>query len=160
MNQFTVGDKVRRIRDCHMGMKVGDIATITKIGGTNNIVLREFGGTHDGKNFEKINNPCAAPVTSCSDFADAYNYSYQNLVNYYTSNLQPIKKPFMKKLGNMMKKLLSSDTQELVKAGYINGDLDLTSEGKEALWSILFSLNQPALVDMAKEANIEAEKNK
>lgn len=71
---------------------------------------------------------------------------------------KPIKKPFMKKLGTMMKKLLDADTQELVKAQYINGDLELTAVGKDALWTIIFSANKQALVDMAKEENVESEK--
>lgn len=50
-----------------------------------------------------------------------------------------------------MKKLLDKDTQTLVKAGYINGDLDLTPAGKLALYSILFEANKSALVEMAKE---------
>ncbi len=68
-------------------------------------------------------------------------------------------KPMASKLGSMMKKLLDADTQTLVKAGYINGDLELTEAGKTALWSIMFTSNKDALVAEAKEV-LEAEKNK
>ena len=49
-----------------------------------------------------------------------------------------------------MKKLLDSDTQTLVKAGYIDGDLNLTDEGREALHSELFTANKAALVKSAQ----------
>lgn len=79
----------------------------------------------------------------------------------YESNLELIKnkKTIMTKVSNMMKKLLDSDTQELVKAGYINGDLDMTEEGKNALIAELFVANKSALVDSAKAKNIEEDKN-
>lgn len=66
----------------------------------------------------------------------------------------------MTKVSNMMKKLLDSDTQELVKAGYINGDLDMTEEGKNALIAELFVANKSALVESAKAKNDEESKNK
>lgn len=64
----------------------------------------------------------------------------------------------MKKISNMMKKLLDSDIQDLVKVGFINGDLEITVEGKQALFEILFDTNKPALVELAK-AKIAEEKD-
>lgn len=64
----------------------------------------------------------------------------------------------MKKVSNMMKRLLDADTQKLVKAGYINGDLELTPEGHKALNTILFEENKAKLVKMAEEDIAEAEK--
>lgn len=61
------------------------------------------------------------------------------------------KKPFMSKVSIMMKKLLDGDTQKLVKAGFINGDLMLTCEGTEALNAVLFSEHKEALVKLAEE---------
>lgn len=58
----------------------------------------------------------------------------------------------MTKLNTMMKKLLDNDTQTLVKAGYINGDLEITSEGSEALRSIMFDKYKSELVALAQEA--------
>lgn len=66
-----------------------------------------------------------------------------------------IKNKTMKKIGIMMRKLLSPETQELVKAEYINGDLELTTEGREALMSILFTVHKEELVKLAKEKNKE-----
>jgi len=59
-------------------------------------------------------------------------------------------KSMVKTLGTMMKKLLDGDTQALVKAGYINGDLELTSEGQNELMAILFEANKSSLVAAAK----------
>jgi len=64
----------------------------------------------------------------------------------------------MKKLSNFIKKTVDGDTQELLKAGYINGDLEPTDEGKNRLGEILWFANLPAIVALAKEANLEAEK--
>ena len=68
------------------------------------------------------------------------------------------KKPIMKQLSNMMKKLLDGDTQKLVKAGFINGDLELTNAGREELTSILFTLHKAELVSRAHEVIEEEEK--
>lgn len=62
-----------------------------------------------------------------------------------------LNKPNMSKLSSMMKKLLDKDTQVLVEAGYINGDLDLTDEGTKALLTILFTTHKNELVKDAKE---------
>jgi len=74
----------------------------------------------------------------------------------YSTELQviepatPEKKPIMKKLNNMMKRLLDADTQTLVKAEYINGDLELTGKGQEALYSVLFADKKADLVALAQ----------
>jgi len=58
-----------------------------------------------------------------------------------------------------MKRLLDEDTQTLVKAGYINGDLELTEAGKKALWAIIFTANKAALVTEATEAIADAKES-
>lgn len=68
------------------------------------------------------------------------------------------KKGLMKKLTTMLKKLLDADTQTLVKAGYINGDLELTETGTQALISHLFFANKADLVVLAQADLDEAEK--
>ena len=55
------------------------------------------------------------------------------------------------KLNTMMKKLLDKDVRTLIKADYINGDLEFTDKGKEALFSILFTENKKELVILAQE---------
>lgn len=69
-------------------------------------------------------------------------------------------KTIMTKLNSMMKRLLDKDTQALVKAGLVNGDLEMTDEGQRALTAILFTQNKDALVAEAKEIIEEAEKKK
>jgi len=69
------------------------------------------------------------------------------------------KKPFMEKITSMFKLLVDSDTQDLKKAGYINGDLELTSEGQKELIAITFAANKAALV-AAAQAKIAEEAKK
>lgn len=78
------------------------------------------------------------------------------LDNYYIIN----NKTLMKKLSIMMKKLLDKETQLLVKAGFINGDLEITTEGQHALNSVLFTEKKAELVKLAEEVISESEKNK
>jgi hypothetical protein len=61
-------------------------------------------------------------------------------------------------LNNFMKKMLDKDTQTLIKAEYINGDLLLTQKGKEALDSINFQANKAELVKLAQE-DLDEEKD-
>ncbi len=68
-------------------------------------------------------------------------------------------KTIMQRVSNMMKKLLDADTQVLVKAGYINGDLELTDEGIIALETILFMENKKEMVKLANEKIAEEEKS-
>ena len=64
------------------------------------------------------------------------------------------------KLNNMMKRLLDSDIKKLIKANLINGDLQLTDTGKEALNAILFEVNKAELVKIAEEIITEEKENK
>lgn len=73
------------------------------------------------------------------------------------SSLKLDKNMTIKKLGAMMKKLLDSNTQTLVKAGFINGDLELTEEGIDALNVLCFDAYKTELVAMA-QAKIDEEK--
>lgn len=76
------------------------------------------------------------------------------------ADYKPVKKTIMNTVTTMMKKMLDGDTQALVKAGYVNGGLELTPEGKIALVEILFTEYKTELVASAKEVIKEAEKNK
>ena len=64
----------------------------------------------------------------------------------------------MKKLTPMLKRMLDKKGQTLYKAGYINGDMEVTSAGKDALNSILFDVHKDALVAAAQEALDEEKK--
>ena len=85
-------------------------------------------------------------------------YAFRNSINITGSDetiSQPNKK--MNKLKPMMKRLLDKDTRTLYKAGYINRDLELTENGRNALNTILFTANKAELVKMAQEELDEEE---
>jgi hypothetical protein len=92
-------------------------------------------------------------VCSCGGRHKWYIHSY----NYRLLKDSETNMTITKKLGAMMKKLLDADTQALVKAGYINGDLELTTDGMKALTAIIFTANKAALVADANEVIAEAE---
>lgn len=87
----------------------------------------------------------------------AYNYGDWT-VSTWPFQVENKPKSKLMKLTNLVKKLVDSDTQALIKAGYLNGDLELTSEGRKELETILFLANKPALVEAAKEAIADKEK--
>ncbi len=69
-----------------------------------------------------------------------YYKALQNLRWTYTGIDFGINKPkqsTMKKLSNAVKKFLNADLQAQLKAGYRNGDLELTQEGKDVLLELL-----------------------
>jgi hypothetical protein len=71
------------------------------------------------------------------------------------------KKTLMTTVTNMMKKFLDADTQLLVKAGFIDSELEITAYGQRALDEIIFDQNKVALVESAKISIAEEEaKNK
>lgn len=63
------------------------------------------------------------------------------------------------KITSMVKRLLDKDTKTLVKAGFINGNLELTEEGRNSLMAIMFDKFKPELVKEAEE-KIAEEKSK
>lgn len=84
-----------------------------------------------------------------------------NCFDLLTKGFDPMEKKgdSMTKLTAMFKRLTDKDTQTLRKAGFINGDLELTGDGQQALNAVLFEANKPALVELAKEM-LEEEKEK
>lgn len=46
MSKFKVGDRVRRVRDEHMGMRSGDEAIVKRVTAYNHVELNEFRGQH------------------------------------------------------------------------------------------------------------------
>ena len=88
----------------------------------------------------------------CCAFACGQRFCEEHL------ELISTKKSIMFKLNSMMKRLLDADIKKLIKGGLINGDLQLTEEGKETLMSIIFEGNKAELVKVAEENIKEAEK--
>jgi hypothetical protein len=134
-----------------MKFKVGDKVRCVKQGRYNVSHGWELGKEFIIRNFvcEASSDPCAFPDNGSGVYSSALE-----LVN------SPNNKTMAQKIGSMMKKLLDSDTQKLVKASLINGDLELTSQGQQALMAILFEANKAALVKEAEEIISEEEKSK
>lgn len=68
------------------------------------------------------------------------------------------KKTIMKTLTNTLKKVLPGDIQTQYKAGFRNGDIELTQEGVTELLNILAEKFQPELTARAEEIVKEEEK--
>ena len=89
---------------------------------------------------------------------------YMGCPVYIGNGTKPIKKyktkggamPYLSKIA---KKLLDADTKVLVKAGYLDSELDLTEEGAAELMEVLFMANKPAMVAAAKAKIKEAKEN-
>lgn len=66
---------------------------------------------------------------------------------HYTS----VNKSLMAKASTIMKKLIDADTRLLVKAGFLDSELNLTDDGVDALNAIEIEKFKPELVSLAKE---------
>ena len=177
MAKFKAGDRVRVLDGGHIkGAKIGDIVTVAEVNSRGKITkIEEFTGpwlyNNDWYELVESEGPSITgtmyePFTNHQKFAQQYQdallhlymkkYAYNNLwideAGDYNAETNKSKKTIMTKLNTMMKQLLDADTQTLVKAGYINGDLELTSEGRDALNGIVFQQNKAALVALAQEA--------
>lgn len=75
-------------------------------------------------------------------------------------NPELTKKNDMQKLNAMMKRLLDEDTKKLYKAGFIDGDLKLTDEGKSMLDAIVYDQHKAAMVAAAEEAIAEVKEDR
>jgi len=64
--KFQVGDKVRRIKETHCGMVVGDVGTVTYVRPSGVITIEEYGGgddvIHDGNYFELVNKKAVMTI--------------------------------------------------------------------------------------------------
>ncbi len=69
------------------------------------------------------------------------------------------KETIMNTLSNIAKKLFDADTQVLVKAGYLESNMELSCKGKEALAAINLEANKAALVVLA-QADLDEEAKK
>jgi hypothetical protein len=93
--------------------------------------------------------------------ADKVNFYASNELEVLESkvrNSETKKQTITMKITNLVKKLVDADTQALIKAGYLNGDLELTSQGRAELETIAFTANKEALVALAKEKVAEESK--
>lgn len=66
----------------------------------------------------------------------------------------------MQKLTSTLKRFLSPELQKLYKANLIDGNLELTLEGKNEVWALLQKQFEPELVKVAEEKIAEEEKER
>lgn len=57
----------------------------------------------------------------------------------------------MTRISATAKKLFDADTKTLIKAGYLDNCLNVTQEGRDAMWPILMDAHKKDLVAAAKE---------
>lgn len=75
-----------------------------------------------------------------------------------STNINKPKKPLMKKLTHGFKLLTDKGTQTLRQAGFINGDLELTHDGREALDTLVLQDKKADMVKLAEEVIKEESK--
>lgn len=130
METFKVGDEVEVVARCGLIIPNVSYVVFEKLDGTLAI----------GDNRESDN------IETCSCYSD-------------WRLIKTNKKSFMKTITTIAKKLLDSDTQALIKAGYIDSCLELTTPGKEEIQAIQFETYKAELVVRAN-AKIEEENKK
>lgn len=129
MSTLKIGDEVKRISGKNKGMMIGDTSFVLEVFETT-VSLEDFEGFHLKSALQVINE-------------DKENTSH--------------KPTMIKKLSNFYKKFTDVKTQALVKAGYLNGDLEPTPKAYDKLEEISFFANYEALVVAAQEEITEAE---
>jgi hypothetical protein len=84
-------------------------------------------------------------------------WSQPYIVKWECSENKP-KQSTMKKLSNAVKKFLNADLQAQLKAGYRNGDLELTQDGKDVILELLADTVADKFTAAANEKIAEEEK--
>lgn len=83
-------------------------------------------------------------------------YPYQ--IEWKFEETKQKRKGVMQQLTARLKRALNKDLQAIYKMGWINGDLEITSEGSNALLELLLDLYEKELGEKAKEQIKELEK--
>jgi hypothetical protein len=97
--------------------------------------------------------------TTCylTDSSSSCSWTWK-LGSPYTSQYIILPKTTMQKLTSTLKRILSPELQKLYKAGLIDGNLELTNEGKNEIWALLLKHFEAELVKVAEEKISEEEK--
>lgn len=101
-------------------------------------------------------------VYSMVPLQNFYNELFLNYIqqsSFWYCNYSPLPKTKKPMFSTLMKRLLDSDTKTLIKAGFLDSELDLTEEGETELMSLLLLANKEAMVKAALE-KIQEEKEK
>ncbi len=135
---INVGDRVERIAEGKSDFEVGEEGIVVRVSGDYRNVDVEL----DNGDVSTGNAPSKLRVLSRSR----------------STNRAPAQPTMLRKLNSFMRQFLDSDVQTLVKAGFINGDLEPTAEGIDALHSVLFQEKKAELVKIAEAIVADAEK--
>lgn len=133
MCDIKVGDEVKRIAGTQHGMEIGDTDIVTEVGETC-VSLETYGDGHLKSKLKIINSNGACTVGASAP-----------------------QKTMLKKISAFYKKFTDANTQALVKAGYLNGDLEPTSKARAKVADLAFFSNYDALVAAANEEIAEAD---
>lgn len=104
----------------------------------NTLVERESLGLSDLKKGE--------PTSITQVLAD-----HLNAPTIFWYKLTSKRRTIMETISMTAKKLLDSNTKKLIKAGFLDNELNLTESGREALDAILIEKHKVELVTMAEE---------
>lgn len=162
-----------KVSECKNKIKVGDwVRTNGNDGGVmEKFVEGEIGEIQDDCFFvwqNKLDGVTGSIPPSTKGYKYSWRVSFNNpdakieiVKPAETQIVKPVKggeKTTMKTLKTLAKKLLDRNTRLLMEMEYINGDLERTSKGTEALLDILFLERKEDLVKLAKKEKKELEK--
>lgn len=137
MAKFSIGDSVRVIKDNRWG-RAGEVGKIVEV--DSSIV------------------PYKIVFTTADNEGDKHLWTSEGNLEL-VSTLEPLTNSnfsIMKTLSVWFKKLTDGGVQTLRKAEYLNGDLELTAEGQQALMALVFDQNKDELVKLAQQKLDEA----
>ena len=132
MAKFKVGDKVKVLLACS-GIRAGEICEVGLNNGT--LTLKDSDG----------------------DWACTCEHRWELVEK--AEEIKINKKTIMTKAKTLFTRLVDKDVKTLYEAGFLNGDLELTEEGKKELLNIVFLANKAELVKVAEE-KLKEEKDK
>ncbi len=154
-----VGERYRVLKDTTWH-KAGDIVKVVEYNHECSRFYSEKKGTtyYDG---QLRTTEYLEPVETEIDLVQDYMGHWKDCTivsgkaGYFAGELivgEPIKTSLITKTMNFIKKsLLSKDDKTLIKAGFMDENLNLTTTGKEANEYINFTANKAKLVEMAEE---------
>ena len=164
MNKFKVGDRVRVIEPCSGTIDDKEYIVCAKNGGLWIDITNASGGCYHQDNWQLVkpeNSVCFYPDSPYLRGMNLNSLHVNEFSNYkwgadfsYTKIKQP-KKTLMSQLTTIAKKLLDGDTKKMIEAGFLDQNLNLTNEGKNALHVISFDKHKKELVEAAKEVIAE-----
>ena len=131
---FKIGDRVRAVKAVD-----GKSCLIGKIG---TVIVVDRGIPPIGVEFDeefKDGHTCGKGKSGYCRWGNEYEFE---LLTSATN---------MQTLTSTLKRILSPSLQTLYKAGFIDGGLELTDEGKKECWAIMQKELEEQLVSIAKE---------